>query len=80
MNAGRNAVQIVEGVWFCLNDFGQSTCPYDCGGEHPSGKLTDVVVIVDGVESDIHVSKTEAAARRWAQRRAKALGVRVEVA
>ena len=76
---GKYTVRIVEGVRFCLNELGQSTCPYDCGGEHDSGKLTDVEILRGGQEFDRHVSTSESAARRWAQRRAKALGVRVEV-
>ncbi len=81
MSAGPNytRVVIVEGVRFCLNEFGQSTCPYDCGGEHPSDKLTDVVVESDGREHHRHVSKSEGGARRWAQRFARNHGLKVEV-
>jgi hypothetical protein len=43
------------------------------------GKLTDVRVEEDGAEMHTHVSKSEGGARRWAQRRARALGVNVEV-
>lgn len=73
-------IEIIDPGVDCIGWHGRPTtaeCSLasDCGG-HPTGKLT--AVQVGGWDGEIYYSVSESAARRRAQRMARAHGVRVE--